>query len=127
MSSDEGRPTTGPASGRFHTRPHLSAALLTRLISRVLARLLSALDEGDLEDGDFVALALAVDQTAFTAQVTAGGTRRKSRRSEPLAAQRHDGPRRPSDRPRPESSLVDSNQVSWQRLCINVTHFRLYN
>jgi len=68
-------------AGRFHVRPHLSAALLSRLISSVLARLLSALDEGDLEDCDLVALALAVDHSSFTAELTAGS--RAERRSGP--------------------------------------------
>jgi len=60
----------GPASGRFHVRPHLSAALLSRLISSVLARLLTALDGDQLNNTDLVALALAVDQASFTAEVT---------------------------------------------------------
>jgi len=89
-------------SGRFHVRPHLSAALLSRLISSVLARLLSALDDGQLEDCDLVALALAVGQSAFTAEVT--GDRHKSQ-SERLSSSGADG--------RPESSLVASQQVIW--------------
>jgi len=87
-------------SGRFQVRPHLSAALLSRLISGVLARLLSALDDGQLEDCDLVALALAVGQSAFTAEVT-GGKSQSERRSSSGA-----------DR-RPESSLVASQQVIW--------------
>ena len=72
LSSEETSTAGRPVSGRFHVRPHLSAALLTRLISSVLARLLSALNDGEMENCDVVALALAVDQSAFTAEVTGG-------------------------------------------------------
>ena len=98
-------------SGRFHVRPHLSAALLSRLISGVLARLLSALDDGELEDCDLVALALAVDQSAFTAEVT--GARRKSqteRRSLSGADGRRLRQSLDASRRKPESSLVAYQQ-----------------
>lgn len=84
MSSEKEVRTRRPVSGRFHVRPHLSAALLCRLISTVLARLLSALDDGELDDADLVALALAVDQSAFSAEVTED--RRRSRPEQPAAA-----------------------------------------
>ena len=84
MCSEKEVRSRRPVSGQFHVRPHLSAALLRRLISTVLTRLLSALDDGELEDTDLVALALAVDQSAFSAEVTAG--RRRSRPEQPAPA-----------------------------------------
>jgi len=70
---------------------------------------LSALDDGELEDCDLVALALAVDQSAFTAEVT-GGRHPAQRRS----ASNVDKPPRQSvdtGQRRRESSLVASEQV----------------
>ena len=88
-------------------RPHLSAVLLSRLISGVLVRLLSALDDGDLEDRDVVALALAVDRTAFTAELPAGaGAKSKSAPDHP-SRQGVDA----RQRGKPERSVVDSKQV----------------
>jgi len=85
-------------------------------MSSVLARLLSALDEGELEDGDLVALALAVDQSAFKAEVTDATMRHKSRALKlPEETQQRDRPSVDTDQPRQrEPSLqADSKQVSW--------------
>jgi len=86
------------AAGRFHVRPHLSAALLTRLISAVLARLLTALDDGELRDCDLVALGLAVDRAAFKAEVTsaAGSRTRTSERRRSSTSSGADTERRQS-------------------------------
>jgi len=104
LSSEKETPTsTRPRSGRFNVRPRLSAALLSRLISSVLARLLSALDDGELEDCDLVALALAVDQPAFTSEVTGG--RRKSRSSDHTTRRRST-----SSTDTPQRQSVDGSQ-----------------
>jgi len=103
---------SGRLSAVFHVRPHLSAALLSRLISSVLARLLSALDDGELDDRDLVALALAVDQSAFAAEVTDG--RRQSRSEHPTTSPADRTPRQSVDaagQQKRKSSSAVSKQV----------------
>jgi len=55
-------------------------------------RLLTALDDGQLRDCDLVALALAVDQSSFKADVT--GKSRSEQRRRSSASSQGDTPRR---------------------------------